>query len=218
MARICDDAPTGKYMVHAAASPVTAAPLTLACWGRPETATVNQMCIGLADAVTTHRWVLSCSTSQQVVAGAAAGGAEAQAGIGSWSINTWQHFAATFESDTSRYSYLDGVQSTQNTTSVAPIGVNHLNVGSRPDAALPFVGMLAEAAVWNVALTLAEIVSLAKGFAPSLIRPTSLVAYWPLFGNDSPELDRWNGRYDLTLFGPPDKAEHPRIYYPSQVR
>jgi hypothetical protein len=76
-------------------------------------------------------------------------------------------------------------------------------------------GNVAEPAIWNVALTGAEISSLAAGYSPELIRPASLIAYSQLFGNLSPEIAKVGGSsYDLTLFNTPTKAAHPRAIYP----
>jgi hypothetical protein len=74
-------------------------------------------------------------------------------------------------------------------------------------------GQIAEAAVWNVALSAAEIASLSKGFSPLLIRPASLVAYWPLIGRHDPEIDPV-GRFDMTLTANPTTAAHPRVILP----
>ncbi len=71
-----------------------------------------------------------------------------------------------------------------------------------------FDGFIGHGALWNVALSDAEIASLANpGVSPLRMRRDSLVAYWPLNGQ-SPEIDIV-GRKDLTLFGAPTVAEEP---------
>jgi hypothetical protein len=75
-------------------------------------------------------------------------------------------------------------------------------------------GRIAEAGIWNVALSDREVAALASGVHPARMRPDALVAYWPLWGDDSPELD-WHPsggtRYPMTLTGTPTKANHAPI-------
>jgi hypothetical protein len=69
-------------------------------------------------------------------------------------------------------------------------------------------GLAAEAAVWNVALSDAEVVSLSKGFKPYRIRPQSLVFYAPLIR----ELHDVRGGRNLTNNNSATVANHPRVY------
>jgi len=69
-------------------------------------------------------------------------------------------------------------------------------------------GTIAEPAIWNVALTDAEIASLAAGFTPDQIRPQSLQFYAPLVRN---LIDVRGGR-TITNVGSATVATHPRIY------
>lgn len=75
-------------------------------------------------------------------------------------------------------------------------------------------GLIAEAAVWNVDLTAGEMAILGKGFSPLFVRPNSLVAYWPLIGRTSPEIDVVGG-FNGTLTGT-GTAPHPRVIMPSR--
>lgn len=70
------------------------------------------------------------------------------------------------------------------------------------------VGDLADISAWNVALTGAEIASLAKGFSPRRIRPQSLVFYAPLLRN----LQDLRQGLALTAVNSPTVANHPRVY------
>lgn len=74
-------------------------------------------------------------------------------------------------------------------------------------------GRVAEAAIWNVALTASEVAALAKGVSPLQIRPASLQAYWPLIGRQSPEPD-WVGGFNLTLTNAPANAAHVPVMPP----
>ena len=68
-------------------------------------------------------------------------------------------------------------------------------------------GQIAEAAIWNVALTDGEIASLAKGFKPTRIRPQSLVFYAPLIRN----LQDTRKGMALTNNNAATVAAHPRV-------
>jgi hypothetical protein len=55
---------------------------------------------------------------------------------------------------------------------------------------------------------------LSLGYSPLFVRPQSLVAYWPLIGRNSPELELIGGQGG-TLTGT-TQAEHPRIIRPKR--
>jgi len=77
----------------------------------------------------------------------------------------------------------------------------------------------AEWGVWKgAALDAGERASLNRGVVPSLVRPASLVGYWPFIGRTSPEPELWRGRI-ATLTGS-TQISHPRVIYPHrrQVR
>ena len=78
-------------------------------------------------------------------------------------------------------------------------------------------GDLAEAAMWDVALTDAQVTMLGLGFCPLLVAPEGLVAYWPLLGRFDPEISPVGG-FALTLTASPANAVHPIIRRSLQVR
>lgn len=129
------------------------------------------------------------------------------------SIGAWQHACGVFSATNSRAAYLNGGNKGTNAGTFAPT-VNMTDIGRlRAFAASPIygTGRVAEVAIWDAALTDEEVASLAKGFAPHLIRPGNLVSYWPLLGNTSPEIDIISAN-GLTLVNAPTKIEHPPIY------
>jgi len=69
-------------------------------------------------------------------------------------------------------------------------------------------GLVAEAAVWDAALTDAEFAALAKGVSASKIRPTHLKGYWPLFGTATPEADLSGNGSNMALTGSVPAANH----------
>lgn len=130
--------------------------------------------------------------------------------------NVWEHAAAVFTSDASRAAFLNGGNKGTNSTSATPAALDTTRIGVN-DFGEYMDGDVAEAAIWNVALDDAEIAALAKGVCPLLIRPTSLVAYWPLLNSAAPDVDRWNSRYDLTPTNAPTMGTHPYVLYPIQA-
>jgi hypothetical protein len=130
-------------------------------------------------------------------------------------VNTWYHAAGVVAASNLRTVYFNGGAGTPDTVSVSPTGVDRTIIGARFNTTLGlhWNGKIAECAIWNVALGAAEIAALAKGFSPLLIRPTSLVAYWPLIGRTSPEICP-KGGFDMTVVNGPTGAEHPRVVVP----
>jgi hypothetical protein len=74
-----------------------------------------------------------------------------------------------------------------------------------------FVGRIAEAAVWNKALSGNELDALLHGVCPLHIRRDFLRGYWPLFGLGSPEADLSGSGANASLLGSPTSAAHPPV-------
>lgn len=197
---------------------VTVHPLTLAAWIRPSTSNTTQDILTITDgAGAANGWLLRQTSSATIQALSDAGGTfDSSTTTGTVTNGTWSHAAAVFASATSRKAYLDGTVATENTTNISPGSLSDTRVGAAFGPQNFYDGDIAEAAIWNVALDAAEIAALAKGISPFLIRPASLIAYWPLFGNNSPEIDRWKNKSDLTVTGA-TKGAHPRQYYPASI-
>jgi len=87
--------------------------------------------------------------------------------------------------------------------------VNRVSAGciDRGTPVLFLNGSIAEAAIWNAALTDAEIASLAAGFTPDQIRPQSLQFYAPLVR----DLVDVRGGRTITNVNSATVATHPRI-------
>jgi len=116
-----------------------------------------------------------------------------------------------------RRSYIDGASKGTNTTNVV-VSNSSLLVGCDYGWAAReayFSGSIAEVGVWNVALTDAEAAILAKGYSPLLIRPQSLVAYYPLIRDTDDDIV---GGYSMTPINAPTIAAHPRVLYPTGYR
>ena len=115
--------------------------------------------------------------------------------------------------------YVDGVDEASGANSAAwTFNGQALRLGLHQDAFWsPFVGDIAEVAIWDVELDANEFAALHKGFTPDRIRPSSLVSYWPLIGKAATELDIVGGRggtvTGTTAAAHPRVIQSPRMYY-----
>ena len=76
-------------------------------------------------------------------------------------------------------------------------------------------GIVAERACWNVALSDSEFLLLGAGMSALYIRPGNLIAYNPIFGNQSPEPDlSGNGRTGALTST--TKVGHSPVLYPAR--
>jgi len=201
-------------------TPVTAYPVTMACWFYP-----------VADSVdyTAMSATFAAGTSQELVMrlqGAAAGnpvlalrnnGASVASTTG-YSAGAWFHGCVMWSASNTAAAYINGGSKGTGSTS-ATVSANcsgACRVGRRGTTATGYMnGRIAEAGIWNVELNDNEVAYLAAGVSPLRVRPESLVAYWPLKGLSSPEPD-WRSatgatRYDLTLINTPTAVNHPPV-------
>jgi hypothetical protein len=190
-------------------SPVSSEVLSLAVWVHPDRTTATEEVFNVS-AASGRLFALQ-------LGGATAGdpvrvykGNDPIYGIAdtaAFGTSAFQHLCGVFTSTTSRRGYLDavGVNNTQTVSTGA--GTYRIDLGSC--RALSHVdGRIAEAAIWNAALTDAEVTSLYKGFKPYRIRPQSLVFYAPMVRN----VMDCKGGLSITTTGSPAVAAHPRVY------
>ena len=118
----------------------------------------------------------------------------------SYSLDTWQSAAAVFASATSAKAYLNGVPGTEDTTSIIPLVLEQTYIGAQTtvyttDHVYAYNnGCLAYCAIWDIALTDAEIASLHSGTLPSAVQASHLVYYVPLADNATrAQAFAWNG-------------------------
>ena len=205
MARLFTAASTQHLLV--AAAPVTAAPLTMACWFRANDVTTERCLMSISDGSGDNAWfrldLRGDVGGDPICARARNGsGADARADTtAAYSTGTWQHACAVFTSSTSRTVYLNAANNATNTTSVTPSGLTTTTIGKRSSINSALMdGRIAYAALWNVALTAAEITLLSSRINPRMIRPLSLKGYWPLHGT-SPEVDLSGQHNNMTVTG-----------------
>mgnify|MGYP003122294995 CR=1 FL=1 len=142
------------------------------------------------------------------------------------SNTSWFHVAGTWQYNL-RNLYVNGVREAYEpgnkfgggeagTTNISlnPAKATHFYIGQDHSGKF-WKGGIAEAAAYSVVLTAGEIGMLAAGFSPLMVRPESLIGYWPLGGaypNDNMDIVGGN---TLTTNGGPIAEPHPRIIYPS---
>jgi len=180
------DGDGADYLTSTSASTVTGPPLTLACWVNPSTLTGHDACIAVGSSGSNEAYALNLRATYKKVtmeSRDSSGGSIAQA-ADDYRADAWQHVAGVCTSSVSRQAFLDGVGGTVSTTSRTPSSVDRIRIGEWSAVwSRPFDGMIAECAIWNVALSDGDIQAMASGLTPTLIRPDSLVSYYPLVRN-----------------------------------
>ena len=211
---------TGDYL-NIAAIPVSGSALaiTMACWANVDDITHANILMSVNDASLANYYLLFASGDTagdfaKFGVSAASSTAECASSI-AYTAGTYQHYCGVNASATSRTVYLNGTNSGTDATSRSPINMDSTGIGSFSTGAVRLFGVIAEAGIWNVALTAGEVADLAQGLSPLLVRPESLVMYMPMWST-SDLVDR-RGLGTFTLNGNPTTGDHCRVYYPSAV-
>ena len=195
-------------------------PFTMACWINPDDDTGVHTAMSMQNSANANEaYILSMVGN--------VGGNPVRARARSTTVNAnaststpfapgvWQHACGVFTSTSSRTAYLDGGGAGTDTSASTPTGMDGFFIGSRGDIGTWADAKIAEAAVWDVALTAAEVAQLATGAHPFTVRPGSIVYYNPIIGKFSPEID-WVSGNNTTVTGAVEFA-HPRIF-PYRIR
>lgn len=190
-------------------APVTAPPLTLACWFSGDQGVLLNVCDGTA----TDRGFSLLVTSTQVVR--VATGNRVADSTTTFTDNMWNHACGVITSPTLRAAFLNGGGKGTNTQNNVPSEPNRTSLGRYNDftPGNNYTGNIAEAGIWNTNLTDAEVAILAAGYAPPFVRPSNLVFYLPLVRDDDEDVA---GGLSLSASGSPGIGAHSRIIYPAQ--
>ena len=204
---------TTMYLENANAI-LSAYPLTMVGWFNSDSATGNQDILSIADGGGTHYFALNAggnAVGDPVRANVVGGGGTsvAQTTTG-YTVGQWHHAAGVFASATSRAAFIDGGSKGTSAANNTPAGLTRTSIGHKAVSARTafFDGRIAEVALWNVALTDAEVAALARGVAPPFIRFDALVGYWPVWGLHDPEIDLTVNNRQMTLTASPAAASH----------
>ena len=198
--------------LYTAFSGIADVPVSLSAWFRTTENAAERCVLSIADIDTTA--YLSLTRYADDLRATSWNGSSGGHGnlADSISINTWYHGLAVFVTDTDRRVYLDGVRGTDSTTDVAVGSFDTVRIGITADSTPfgPWSGYIAEAGIWNVALTDADALVLAAGYRPTFVKPESLQLYVPLVRDNDEDLI---GGLSLSANGTPTIADHPPIYY-----
>ena len=126
----------------------------------------------------------------------------------------WFPVIAVFRSDASRQIYVDGTAGTHDTNSrVVAETLRYLRIGENLQGGDEFQFNLAEVAIWNSDLSLANMDLYEAGTSGDQIDSANLVGYWSFSADDlSPDDESGNGGPTLSAVGTPTfDADHPVI-------
>jgi hypothetical protein len=208
-----------------AAAIATAEPLTIAAWLYPTSlaTTIYGPCIfytaGTGTSVTGFE--LLVTTAGLIRARKEDAGTGSQSATSSaLAINGWYHIGGVFTAANSRTAFLNGGAATANSTNIVftntpdktSLGVLYRHDNSmstnRSDA------YWAEIGFWNIALTAADMLVLAAGYSPLMVKPEALLAYYPMVrgdaNGDAPDLV---GGLTMVEQGTVDVQPHARVFY-----
>lgn len=190
-------------------SPVSGGVMTLATWVLPELFANSDIffCIGNAS---DHYIRLEFNSAGNVRFKIYDGGGDQADSTTTMTLNTWHHACGVINSTSDRAVFLDGGSKGTDTALNNPTSLDRICFGARY---LSTIGQyadcrVAEAGIWDAALSDEEVASLAEGYAPFLIKPENLVAYWPLVRDEDQDIV---GGYDLTANNAPTVTEHPPL-------
>lgn len=216
MSVVLDDALSqGLYISEALAA---AASITMVAWFKSDDLTASQTLVSICDAsADTEYFALNLRgdiANDYIHANARAGASNVNAitTVG-YSSGTWHLASAVFVNQNSRDAMIDGSNEGHETTvGIVPANLDKTAVGylARLSATAYTSGKIAKVAIWDKALTDAEILSIANGADPSSIQVGNLLAYWPLY--DDADDESGNSK-DLTLLNSPtfDNGDHPGV-------
>lgn len=220
------DETTPDHLLYDPDAIIEAVPLTFACWFNRDVTSGELTLVAVSHDSFNHFFQLltlgtGSGSNVDMVQRAGAGSTEARATSATgYTIDTWHHAAGTIYTDTTeadrRQAFIDGVGGSIDTEVQAiPTSANlqQTSIAANNTGGQPFGGFIAEVGIWNVRLSDGAIAALAEGVSPILVRSDALVAYWPLIGRYSPEIDLIGG-IDMTLTGSPANVAHPAMIYP----
>ena len=197
---------------------VQGTPFTISAWGKSDaTDAVTRTLVSIGSNAATDQYLALQRYSASAYVYSKNGATVGEINVTGLTANNWHHQAFVSSGNASRYAYRDGTtKSTENTTSVAPNAHNLTRIGGRAQSGgTPndlWDGKLAHVAIWNIALTDAQIVALSRGADPRDIAPDNLISYWPLAGTASPEPDVKSG-FDMTVNGATaDTGDNPTMW------
>ncbi len=178
---------TNDYM-EATSAVLTAGPLTFAAWINVDTTGAAQRILSISSTTGNDRWSLLVGATNVITMQVGGSGTFGTVSTtNTVTAGTWYHVAGSWNTTANQPQqvWIDGVKSGPTNSNRTPVAgnLNRTLLGSTyiTSALAQYLnGRIAEAAIWDVVLSDAEVSSLAKGFRSDLIRPASLKFYLPL--------------------------------------
>ncbi len=200
-------------------------PLTFSAWISTETEEGEQVILGFYDSATSNQWVNILINSDATVQSTRRVGGGTAAAVTSTTItaNKWHHVCGTLISNVLNRCYIDNRGEGADTTDILDGNqFTHIGIGQHRDTSpnRPFLGLIAELSVHNVALNHFEREQLAvQRLNAEQVRPDALVWYesfrFPDYNYDL-ESHRSN-KVLLTNSGSTWSPDHPYgIVYPRE--
>lgn len=210
---------TTQYLENAA-SVISTYPHTMFCWGQSDSDTLQQSVLNTGDtAGTADNFEIAFDGSavgDPVFVNARRSSSNIANTTTGYTTGVWTNVTGVQTSATSRAAFINGGSKGTNSTSAVPTSLDTTRIGARARSAPVqfFDGRIAQCAVWNVALTDAEVNEISRGLAPIFIETGALLNYWPVWGAVSPEPDM-RGSAAMTLVNAPANADGPPIFFPA---
>ena len=162
--------------------------ITLSIWVRTDNLVEMKALAKWSDSPAQFSYLISILADGTAQFATFTGGTDLVAGTTDLDDGEWHHIVGTYDGSDIRI-YVDGVEENSTgasgsiDTSTVPLrlGAGSGDAGSEN----PFDGELGHCAIWDVALTDQEILSLANGISPLRIRRDNLVYYCPINGQSS---------------------------------
>lgn len=183
-------------------------PVTIAAWVWPDTLTAGMSVFSNNKSTTQHRGVwFGVSAGTGVLeanygdnTGSSSADRRSVVSTGTIATGSWQHIATRVRGAADMDLNIAGADAGA-TFSGTGGGVAYAGgIGTMIGRSNVFWnGKIAEVGFWNVSLSAAELLALAKGVSPRRIRPDALLGYWPVYGQASPEAEIGGGGYNATV-------------------
>lgn len=190
-------------------------PFTMACWIYPDVVNIEQAPMALIDKDSVNSYFCDLHVYPNGTCGLRVFNGsqyEETTPTGAISANAWTHLCGVYSSSTSRSAFKNGGGKTTGTATATLGNLDRVTIGAMlfqgQSILQPYNGKVAEVAVWNVALSDAEVAILALGVSPRLVRPVSLKLYYPLVRDI---VDNRESTSPTTLNT--SVFDHPRVLY-----
>lgn len=155
-----------------------AVPFSINCWFKTSTLAATRQFIQIGTATTNFRRI-GINSSNQVVAQCSTGTLRTST-AGTFTSGAWSMATGVFSATNNRLAYTNAVAGTANTNTVTNAQPTILTVGGSQGNPNANDINLAEVAIWDVALTAADITALYDGHRATQVRPDNLIVYMPL--------------------------------------